>query len=80
MNRPSDLTSKIGAEICKRRKILGLSQEELAFSSGVHRTYVSLLERGCKSPTIITLERISIALDVPLFQLIKAAEQTVTEI
>jgi transcriptional regulator with XRE-family HTH domain len=56
----------LGASISKRRMELGLSQEELAEKSKVHRTYISDVERGVRNISILTLERISLALDIPL--------------
>jgi len=44
------------------REEKGLSQEELAFESGLHRTYISLIERGKRSPSLRTVERIALAL------------------
>jgi transcriptional regulator with XRE-family HTH domain len=41
-----------GKEIGRLRGRLGISQEELGFRTGLHRTYVSQLERGLKSPTL----------------------------
>ncbi len=41
-----------------------MSQEELAFNSGLDRTYISLLERGKRRPTINTLFALSKALNV----------------
>ena len=46
-----------------KREALGISQEILAERAGVDRSYVSILERGLKSPTLETLERICTALD-----------------
>jgi transcriptional regulator with XRE-family HTH domain len=42
----------VGTELsaCRRKK--RISQERLGFDAGVHRTYVSLIERGVKSPTV----------------------------
>jgi len=48
------------------RTIRGLTQEELSFQSGLHRTYISLLERGKKSPTLETLFKICDTLDFPV--------------
>lgn len=70
------LSTELGAVISKLRRELLLSQEELASIAGLHRTYVSLLERGCKSPTIATLENIAQALGVPLSHLVALAEQS----
>lgn len=46
------------------RQKRGLSQEQLGFESGYHRTYVSLLERGLKSPSLEAIFRIAMALKV----------------
>ena len=46
------------------RKEKGLSQEDLGFESGYHRTYISLLERGKKSPSLKTIFQLAKALNV----------------
>lgn len=69
-----DLDKNIGIIIHKHRKLKCLSQEALASNSNVHRTYVSQLERGAKSPTLKTLNRIARALGVKLSILIIEAE------
>jgi transcriptional regulator with XRE-family HTH domain len=50
------------------RKANGLSQEGLAERSGFHRTYISLLERGLKSPTLTTINRLCQTLSIPPHQ------------
>jgi transcriptional regulator with XRE-family HTH domain len=45
-----------------KRENLGISQETLAERAEVDRFYVSILERGLKSPTLETLEKICRAL------------------
>ena len=57
-----DLKTAIGNVLRVKREKLAVSQEELAERAGVDRTYVSILERGLKSPTVETLERICDAL------------------
>ncbi len=44
-----------GLEIKRRRLELGLTQEEFAERSGLHRTYVSGIERGERNPTFGTI-------------------------
>lgn len=56
------IESAIGVVIKRAREAKGLSQEKLAEYSHVDRTYISVLERGLKSPTLKTLERIAAAL------------------
>lgn len=57
-----DFKTKIGEVLRAKREKLGISQEGLAERAGVDRTYISILERGLKSPTVETLERICDAL------------------
>jgi len=49
----------------------GISQQELALESELDRTYISLLERGLRQPTITTLIGLSDALDIDPALLIK---------
>jgi transcriptional regulator with XRE-family HTH domain len=58
-------------EIRKRRKV---SQEELGFESGYHRTYISLLERGKMNPSLRTLLSLGAALDTPAAELVARVE------
>lgn len=57
------------------RKQKGLSQEQFGFDAGLHRTYISQLERGLKSPSLLTLQKIANALEIRLTELIKLVEQ-----
>ncbi|MHB8550710.1 MAG: helix-turn-helix domain-containing protein [Acidiferrobacterales bacterium] len=52
----------------------GLSQEALADRAGLHRTYISQIERGLKSPSLKSLEQIANALGLPLSSLLKRLE------
>jgi transcriptional regulator with XRE-family HTH domain len=52
-----------------------LSQEKIASLCGLHRTHISLLERGEKSPTVDTLERVANALGEKPSALLAVAEQ-----
>jgi len=50
----------------KLREHKKMSQEQLSFEAGLHRTYISQLERGIKSVTVKTLLRITSVLDVEI--------------
>ena len=65
----------MGEELRKAREKAGLTQDELAFKAHVHRTYVSLLERGKKSPTIDVLFRLCDALGIAASRLIARVER-----
>lgn len=71
----SDLVSRFGLAVRAARREQGLAQEELSDAAGLDRTYVSGLERGRRNPTLITQERLAVALKRPLHELIRAAEE-----
>lgn len=56
------------------REAAGLSQEELASRSRLDRTYVSGCERGIRNPTLISLERLAYALNVPPSAMLEGSE------
>lgn len=65
----------LGKEIARLRKQIGLSQEELGFRAEVHRTYISQLERGLKSPTLNMMLRLSRALKASASRLVATVER-----
>lgn len=65
----------LGEELRKAREAAGLSQEELAFRAKVHRTYVSMVERGQRSPTVRILFRICKPLGVKPSALLRRVER-----
>jgi transcriptional regulator with XRE-family HTH domain len=52
----------LGESIRSRRTVVQMSQQELAFDAGVHRTYISDIERGSRNLTVLTFNRIAQAL------------------
>lgn len=65
-----DVRRRVGLNVKNVRKDRGLSQEGLAFECGLHRTYVSGVERGVRNPTVVVLEKIAEALKVPAGRLL----------
>lgn len=65
----SSIALMVGEKIRSLRQSRGLSQEKLAFKSGLNTSYLGQVERGEKSPTIVTLEKIVVALDAELEEL-----------
>ncbi len=61
---------QLGQRIRKRRTELTLSQEMLAERAGLHRTYVSSMERGERNVSLVNLLKVAAALDIPLEVLI----------
>jgi transcriptional regulator with XRE-family HTH domain len=68
--------SVVFARVLRReREARGLSQEALAARAGVHRTYVGLIERGLRKPTIEVGHALARALGTSLSDLIRDAER-----
>lgn len=61
---------KFGAKLQKTRKSKGVTQEELAFRMSMDRTYIGMIERGERNPTIRTLYKIAKALKVDSSELL----------
>jgi transcriptional regulator with XRE-family HTH domain len=63
----------LGHAVRERRKALGWSQENLGFESGLHRTYIGVIERGEKSISLGGLVHISKILNVKASDLLREA-------
>ena len=64
------IAKNFGKRLQKLRKEQGISQEKFAEISGLHRTYISSLERGTRNPTLTTLFSIAKALNVEISYLV----------
>ena len=61
-----DVRKQFGARVRALREARDWSQEELAEQAGLHRTYISSVERGVRNPTITVIYKIAQALGVSL--------------
>ena len=59
-----------------RRDELDLTQEDLAEKSGLHRTYISDIERGARNPSLIIIEKLATALDLKLSELFASVTES----
>lgn len=55
---------QFGERVRKLRKKLGISQEELGFRAGLHRTYIGSIERGEQNVSIDNIHKIAKGLKV----------------
>jgi transcriptional regulator with XRE-family HTH domain len=60
-----NVKKQFGAAVRLRRNHLGISQEELAGRAGLHRTYISDVERGARNVSLESIHRLADALAVP---------------
>ena len=71
-------TSKVlaifGSRVRVRRQDLGLSQEDLADVSGLHRTYIGSLERGERNISLANVVRLASALQLDPSELVKGLQ------
>ena len=65
----SEIARILGQRIRNYRTASRLSQEKLAELAGCHHTYIGQIERGEKNVTIENIEKIAVALHVPLSKL-----------
>ncbi|MHC2275296.1 transcriptional regulator with XRE-family HTH domain [Bradyrhizobium diazoefficiens] len=71
MKKPN---ASFGQIIANLRLAAELSQEELAERANIHRTYVSQIERGLKSPTLVMVFRLAKALGTMPSKILKQLE------
>lgn len=65
-----DVSKAFGIAVRSQRTKLGFSQETLAEKAGVHPTYVGLVERGKRSPTLRVAHALAKALKTELPRLL----------
>lgn len=69
MRKHKDLV-KLGERVKELRLSQGLSQEELAFKCGLHRTYIGMVERGERNLNYLTLLKVAKGLGVSVRDLV----------
>ena len=71
IQRNESTLSALANNVRRLRKVVGLSQEELAFQCEIDRTYISKVERGVANPSLLILARIAEVLEVTIEELVK---------
>lgn len=65
-----EIRQRLACNLRRLRAEKGWSQEAFAFEAGIHRTYISDLERGSRNPSLTVLERLADPLGVTAAELI----------
>lgn len=65
------IEKRFGERVRQLRLTIGLSQEDLAFKAGVHRTYLGSIERGERNPSLKNIAAIANALGVDISDLFR---------
>lgn len=65
-----NIRQRLARNLRSLREQKGWSQEQFAFEAGIHRTYVSDIERGARNPTITVVEKLAGPLGVTVSELL----------
>lgn len=76
MTRIDAIVITFGRNVQGVRLALGISQEELAFKAGLHRTYIGMVERAERSISLQNAKKIADALNVKLDNLLQNDKKT----
>jgi transcriptional regulator with XRE-family HTH domain len=74
MGKLTDLDAAFGITLRKLRLAKKLTQEQLGFETELRRTFISSLELGEKQPSLATIQKLALALDLPMAKLIQKVE------
>ena len=79
MNSGKDINTAFSEVLRELRDLRGLSQEALAAKSDLDRTYISLLERGQRQPTLKSISSLANALETTLTEFARQIEYRLNE-
>lgn len=65
----SNVLIRFGERLRELRRQQNVSQESLAHAAGLHRTYISSVERGERNISLENIDRLATALGIPLAEL-----------
>lgn len=74
----SAIHAAFGAELRAARVRRGLSQDDLAAVSGLHRSYIGGIERGERNPSLTNIARLADALEMGLAELVQGLDRPVS--
>lgn len=69
-----DILNIFGENVRNYRRLLNISQEELAHRAELHRTYIGMIERAEKNITLVNMQKIAMALEVEIKDLLKISK------
>ncbi|WP_174275140.1 helix-turn-helix domain-containing protein [Sphingomonas bacterium] len=65
-----EIRQRLARNMRAAREAKSWSQEEFADRAGIHRTYVSDIERARRNPTITVVEKLAVPLDMTVSELL----------
>jgi transcriptional regulator with XRE-family HTH domain len=70
-----DVSAAFGKTLRKYRIKKDLTQEELGLDAGLRRTFISSLELGQKQPSLMTIQKLCLVLDISMAKFLQAVEK-----
>lgn len=72
-----DVSAAFGKTLRKYRIKKDLTQEELGLDAGLRRTFISSLELGQKQPSLLTIQKLCLVLDISMSKFLQAVEKEI---
>ena len=73
-----NINRRLGIRIRLLRRMMGLTQEQLADFAAIHRTHMGEIERGEGNVTIATLLKVAAGLDISIYALLRGIDHSDT--
>lgn len=75
-----DVRQLVALNLRRLRVARQISQDDLALAAGIERSYAGHLERGTKNPTVVTLEKLALAMECEIAELFQRIPEGTTGI
>ena len=80
MNSIAYLAEAVSKTVLEKRAHLGISQESLSLKAGMHRTFISKIEKASQNPTIESIFRLAVAFEIEPEQLVREIKENAVEL
>ena len=75
MGKKVDVSVAFGKALRRLRIAKNLTQEQLGLEAGLRRTFISSLELGQKQPSITTIQKLAVVLEISMSKLLQQVEK-----
>jgi transcriptional regulator with XRE-family HTH domain len=79
MGKKMDVSVAFGKTLRRLRVTKNLTQEQLGLEAGLRRTFISSLELGQKQPSISTIQKLAVVLEISMSKLIQQVEKDLNQ-
>ena len=79
MGKKMDVSVAFGKALRRLRIAKNLTQEQLGLEAGLRRTFISSLELGQKQPSITTIQKLAVVLEISMSKLFQQVEKDLNQ-